>query len=273
MDKSLRHALSIDPYPDPYAAANPYFYLAKSLIEKEDYAEAEKLLNLNPKELATDNPQLKAELALALLQTGKEKEGEEHLNQALRSARWYPRPLEVKALYSERQGKTKEVRDMLEKAVKNFPTKIEAKVLLAQLIMESEPDNAEKLLDEGLSIAAKKEPIEAGMQMKFMEGKINESRLHRAYGELLENAGEMAKAIEHHQKAWNIIKYNYASAVSLVKLHKQPGRDEKAEKTYEKLKSLNPPEKYLKQCEELLKEEKKEQVYLIKVTHYSIRSR
>ncbi len=256
MEKSLRYALSLDPNPDFYLSETYYFYLAKGLIEKEDYTEAEKLLNLRLKELDADNPLLRAELALVLLQTGREKEGEEHLNQALESARWFPRPSEVKALYLIRQGKTKEARDMLEKAVKNFPEEIEAKVDLARLIMETEPDNARKLLDEGLKIAASKEPADRTLKMRFMEGRISESRLHTAYGELLERAGESAKAIEHHQKAWDLFKYNYDSAVSLVGLYKKTHRDEDAKKAYEKLKSINPPEKYLKKCEELLKEEK-----------------
>lgn len=256
MQKSPRHALSLEPNPDFYLSETYYFYLAKGSIAKENYTEAEKLLNIRLKEPDADNPLLRAELALLLLRMGREKEGEEHLNQALESARWFPRPSEVKALYLMRQGKTKEARDMLEKVVKNFPEEIGAKVELALLIMEAEPDNARKLLDEGLKIAASKEPADRTLQMRFMEGRISESRLQTAFGKLLERAGESGQAIEHQQKAWDIFKYNYASAVSLVGLYKKAGRDEDAKKAYEKLRSIAPPEKYLKKCEELLKGEK-----------------
>jgi len=247
MEKSLRHALSLDPFPDPYSATSPYYYLAKGLIEKEEYEEAEKLIDFGLKELEPNNPQMRAELAFIFFEKGREKEGLKHIDKALEAAWGLPHPTEIKALYLTRQGEIKFARASLEGLVKKIPERIECRVQLARLIMESEPDKARRLLDEGLKIASKKGPIEMMTRARWMEGKIAESRLHTAYGDLLEKTGEIELAIEHHKKAWDLFKYNYPSAVSLVRLYRKSGRDEEAEKAYEKLRSLSPPERYLKE--------------------------
>ena len=258
MEKVMKRALSIDPFPDPYSGSDPYYYLSQGFIDRENYAEAENLLRFSMDEIDKNNPLALAELAFISLRTGKEEEGQELLEQALELGQRLPRVQEVQALYLVSQGKEDEARNILEKLTKQVSGRIETKIQLARLVLDSEPDNAKKLIDDGLKIAASKEALD--MRMAYYQGipgQISLSRLYTIYGDLLEKEGRIEESLARHHQAWNLFKYNYSSAVSLVKLYIQNGNKKKAKRAFEQLKSLNLPESYIETGEELLKKQRK----------------
>ena len=161
---------------------------------------------------------------------------------------------EMQALYLASQGKEYDARGILEKLAKRFPGRIETKIQLARMVMESDPEKARSLLDEGLKTASSDEPLDRRMAFYVgIPGQILSSRLHSAYGKLREKEGNTEEAIVHHQKAWDLFQYNYASAVSLVRLYKESGKKKKAKKAFQELKTLDPPKSYIEECEEILK--------------------
>jgi tetratricopeptide (TPR) repeat protein len=164
----------------------------------------------------------------------------------------------VQALYLARHGKEEEAGEILEKLIKRFPGRIETKLQLARLVMASDPEKARALLDEGLKTASSDEPLDRRMAFfAGIPGQILSSRLHTAYGDLLEKEGNTEEAILHHRKAWDLFQYNYASAVSLVKLYKESGKKKKAKKAFKELRTLDPPNSYIEECEKILQSRKK----------------
>jgi tetratricopeptide (TPR) repeat protein len=126
------------------------------------------------------------------------------------------------------------------------------------MVMASNPEKARTLLDEGLKTASSDEPLDRRMAFYAgIPGQILASRLHTAYGNLLEKEGNSKEAIAHHRKAWDLFQYSYSSAVSLVKLYKESGKKKKAKKTFQELKTLDPPNAYIAECETILKSRKK----------------
>jgi tetratricopeptide (TPR) repeat protein len=251
----LQKALSIDPFPDPYASSDPYYYLAKCYVEKEEYSKAEKFLDFSLAELDKNNLRVRAERAYVALKMGKTNEGQEHLDLALNLRGRYPRVQEIRAMFLAGQGNIKEARKLLEELIEKHPERLETKIQLAQLIMESEPAKAREILDEVMAIVypKDKDQLEAtAAQASQTTDQILVSRLHTVYGLLEESMGEIESAINHHQKAWDLFKYNYASAVALVKLYKKSGNVEAASEIYQKLKKMNVPKKYLMKCEKYL---------------------
>jgi tetratricopeptide (TPR) repeat protein len=251
----LQKALSLDPFPDPYTSSDPYYYLAKTYIEKEEYLKAEKLLDFSLAELDKNNLRVRAERAFVALKLGKTAEGEEHLDLALNLRGRDPRVLEIKAMFLDDQGKREEARTLLEELIEQHPKRLETKIMLAHLIVESEPGKTREMLDEAMIIVypRQEEQLEVKkLPTPQLSDQILVSRLHTAYGMLEERTGETKEAVNHHQKAWDLFKYNYTSAVALVKLYKQTGMEEAASEIYQKLKEMGAPETYLKKCEEIL---------------------
>ena len=251
----LQKALSLDPFPDPYSSSDPYYYLAKAYIEKEEYLKAEKLLDFSLAELDRNNLRVRAERAFVALKLGKTDEGQEHLDLALNLRGRDPRVQEIKAMFLDDQGKREEARKLLEELMEQHPKRLETKILLAHLIMESEPGKAREMLDEAMVIVYPKEEEQQEVKKPpapQIADQILVSRLHTAYGMLEERTGETKEAVNHHQKAWDFFKYNYTSAVALVELYKQTGMEEAASEIYKKLKEMGAPESYLKRCEKIL---------------------
>ncbi|MDH5384467.1 MAG: tetratricopeptide repeat protein [Candidatus Aminicenantes bacterium] len=251
----FQKALSIDPFPDPYSPSDPYYYLAKSFAEKEEFAKAEKLLDFSLAELDKNNLRVRAERAFVAFKTGKADEGQEHLELALKLRGRDPRVKEIEALFLQDQGKRKEARKLLEELMKQHPNRLETKIQVASLIMDSEPEKAREILREAMGIVYPKEEEQPEVEKPpapQIADQILVSRLHTAYGMLEEKTGETKEAVNHHQKAWDLFKYNYTSAVALVKLYKQTGMEEAASEIYKKLKEIDAPATYLKKCEEIL---------------------
>jgi tetratricopeptide (TPR) repeat protein len=244
----LQKALSIDPFPDPYASSDPYYYLAKCYMEKEEYAKAEEFLDFSLAELDKNNLRVRAERAYVAFRSGKTDEGQEHLDLALNLRGRYPRVQEIRAMFLADQGNMEEARKLLEELMEKHPERLETKIQLARLIMDSEPAKAREILDEAMAIVypKDKDQLEATAgQAPQITDQILVSRLHTVYGLLDERMGETEAAIDHHQKAWGLFKYNYASAAALVRLYKKSGREEEASAICQKLKDMNAPEKYL----------------------------
>jgi tetratricopeptide (TPR) repeat protein len=183
--------------------------------------------------------------------TGKKIEGQEHLDLALNLRGRYPRVQEIKALSLGDQGNTEEARQILERLIVQHPKRIETMVLLAQMTKETEPEKARGILEEAMAIAYSKEEgelTESAAQTLQISDQILLSRLHSAYGMLEEKSGEEVAAINHHQKAWDLFRYNYASAASLVRLFRKSGREDEASVICQRLKDMDAPEKYLTDC-------------------------
>lgn len=260
MEQSLQQALNLDPSPDPYSSLKPYYQMAGGLLAKEDYAGAEKNLTFSLEEFDRNNPQAWAELAYIFLKTGREQEGEKHLNLALTLNQKLPLVKEIKATFLTHQGNTQDAQHILEKILEEYPRRIEARIQLAELSKESEPEKAEKLLADGLKLTSAKEPVQfvykdREFQPRGLFEQTTVSRLYTCYADLLEEQGRIEEAIGHHKKALKLFKYSYNSAVALVRLYKQTGKLEDTRKTFEELKNTNPPAMYLQECEKLLKDE------------------
>jgi tetratricopeptide (TPR) repeat protein len=201
----LQEALSLDPFPDPYSSADPYYYLAMSFIAKEDYAKAAKLLDFSLAELDKNNLRVRTERAFAALKMGDWEGAQEHLDMALALRGRDARAQEIQAMILENQSKGDEARQVLEKVIAQRPDRAETKILLARMIMESDGDRAKELLDEAAAGAGQ------------IADRILESRLHTALGVYYEKVGDNDKAIEHHQRALDLFKYNTESASALTK--------------------------------------------------------
>jgi tetratricopeptide (TPR) repeat protein len=83
---------------------------------------------------------------------------------------------------------------------------MEAKILLARMVMESDGKKARELLDE----------VEA--KVDRIADRILVSQMYTAYGLLEERAGDMEKAIDYHKKALAIFKYNRESSSALDRI-------------------------------------------------------
>lgn len=202
----LQEALSVDPFPDPYAAADPYYYLAMSFIAKGEYAKAEKLLDFSLAELDKNNLRVRAERAFVALKMGEREGAQEHLDLALAIRGQDARAQEIQAMILEDQGKGDEARKVLEKGIAQRPDRAETKILLARMIMESDGEKAKELLDGAMAIVGQ------------TPDRVLESRLHTAFGKFYEKVGENDKAIEQHRKALALFPDNTESSLALDKL-------------------------------------------------------
>jgi len=199
----LQKALSIDPFLDPYSSADPYYYLAKSYSAKEEFENAAKLLDFSLAELDKNNLQVRAERAYVALKMGEMDVAQEHLDLAVTLRERDARVQEIRALFLEEQGKKEEAQRVLEKVIEQRPNRVEAKILLVRMIMESDGDMARGLLDE---VKAKVDQI---------TDRILVSQMYTAYGLLEELAGETEKALDYHKKAVALFKYNKESSNKL----------------------------------------------------------
>ncbi len=204
----LQQALSIDPFPDPYSSSDPYYYLAKSFIAKEEFAKASKLLDFSLTELDKNNLRVRAERAYVALKMGDKEDAQEHLDLALVLRERDARVQEIQALLLEDQGKLDEARQVLEKVIAQRPERVETKVLLAEMIMGSDGGKAKELLDGAMERTGQ------------TPDRILESRLHTVLGVFYEKAGEIEKAIGQHEKAVALFPYNRESAAALERLSK-----------------------------------------------------
>lgn len=202
----LQKALSVDPFPDPYSASDPYYYLAKSYIEKEEYEKAAKLLDFSLDELDKNNLRVRAERAFVACKMGQMDTAQEHLDLAANLRERDARVQEIRALFLAEQGKSEEARQVLENVIGQQPDRPETKVLLACMILETDGKKARELLDDVNAVVDR------------IADQILVSRMFTAYGLLEEKAGEIEKAIDFHEKAVSIFKHNAESAAALARL-------------------------------------------------------
>jgi tetratricopeptide (TPR) repeat protein len=204
----LQKALSIDPFPDPYSSSDPYYYLAKSFAGKEEYEKAAKLLDFSLAELDKNNLRVRAERAYVALMMEDRNAVQEHIDLAVTLRGRDARVQEIRALFLEDQGKREEARQVLEKLAEQRPNRVEPKIQLARMIMEANAEKARELLEAAMANADQ------------IPDQILLSRLHTAYGLLEEKAGEIEKAIDFHEKAVALFKYNSESIAALARLKK-----------------------------------------------------
>ena len=202
----LQKTLSIDPFPDPYSSSDPYFYLAKSFIAKEEYEKAAKLLDFSLAELDKNNLRVRTEGAYVAIKMEDRDAAEEHLDLAVILRERDARVQEIRALFLEDQGKKKEAREVLEKLMKQGPNRVETKIQLARMIMETDAGKARELLDAAMANVHK------------IPDQILVSRMYTVYGLLEEKVGEIEKAIDFHKKAVALFKYNFESTAALTRL-------------------------------------------------------
>ena len=202
----LQRALSVDPFPDPYSSSDPYYFLAKSYIAREEYEKAAKLLDFSLAELDKNNLRVRAERAYVAMRMEDMEAAKEHLDLAVALRARDARVREIRALFLEAQGKKEEAKKVLEELVNQRPDRVEAKIQLATMIMGEDTGKAKEILDALMAT------------IDEIPDRINVSRLHTAYGLLEEKAGAIEKAIEFHIKAIDIFKYNSESAAALTRL-------------------------------------------------------
>ena len=202
----LQKALSIDPFPDPYSASDPYYYLAKSYIEKEEYAKAAKLLDFSLDELDKNNLRVRAERAFVALKMGQMDTAQEHLDLAVNLRERDARVQEIRALFLAEQGKGEEARQVLQSVIGQHPDRPQTKVLLARMILETDGKKARELLDDVNAVVDR------------IPDQILASRMFTAYGLLEEKAGETERATGFHKKAVSLFKHNAESAAALERL-------------------------------------------------------
>ena len=202
----LQGALSIDPFPDPYSSSDPYFYLAKSFIAKEEYEKAAKLLDFSLEELDKNNLRVRSERAFVAIMMKDMDAAKEHLDLAIILRERDARVQEIRALFLEDQGKIEEARQGLEKQIGQQPNRVESKILLARMILGPDRERARELLDE------------VNGKLDQITDQILVSRMYSAYGFLEEKEGEVEKAIDFHKKALALFTYNSESSTALEKL-------------------------------------------------------
>jgi tetratricopeptide (TPR) repeat protein len=217
--------------------------MAMGLAVKEDYEGAEKNLLISLEKFNRNFAIGWAELADILLKTGREKEGKTHLDTALRLQPKSPNVQEVQAAYLLKEGKNQEARDILSKILEANPRRIQPRLLMAEVLMEMEPgiNGAYEILAKGIELltagnnSEQRNPVEVS----------SVSRLYSSIASVLEKQGQVAEAVKFHLAAVEKFKYNYASMAALKRLYEKTGQGEKADGVFEKLKMLNPPQKYL----------------------------
>ena len=251
----LQRAMELDPY-----SASTHYNLAEIHLAKEDYAAAEKYIQSGQK-ISKNNAGALANLAYICLKTDRREKGLEHLELAEKLS---PRNTEVKqarAVFLLDEGKVQEVRELLESLLEENPRRLELQLQLAEFLTNDEAEQAEKLFVEGLKLASSTEAIEFNYQeRRFRPQGVYEnaviSQLHTGYGILLERQGKRQEAVTHHQEALRLLKDNYRSAVSLIRLYHEAGEIADARQALEALEKLQPPAHHLEEGREILKDER-----------------
>ncbi|MDQ1349967.1 MAG: hypothetical protein QG657_268, partial [Acidobacteriota bacterium] len=247
MADAFNRGLKLNPWPDIYSPeyflGDPYFMLAMGSAVKEDYEGAEKNIMISLEKFNRNFAIGWAELADILLKTGREKEGKTHLDTALRLQPQSPNVQEVQAAYLLKEGKKQEVRDILTKILEGQPRRIQARLLMAEVLMDMEPglQGAHEILAKGVELLTSGNVSEQRHPLEIS----SVSRLYSSLASVLEKQGQVDEAVKYHLAAVEKFKYNYASLAALVRLYKKTGQEEKADEASNKLKMRNPPKKYL----------------------------
>jgi tetratricopeptide (TPR) repeat protein len=182
--------------------------LAKSFSAREEYEKAAKLLDFSLAELDKNNLRVRAERTFVAVKMEDLEAAQEHLELALTLRERDARAQEIQALFLEHQGKNEEAKKILENLVKQRPRRVEAKIQLARMIMETDTGKAKELLDAAMG------------SVEDIADQLLVSRLYTALGLLEEKAGNIKKAIDFHEKAIVIFKHNSESTASLKRINR-----------------------------------------------------
>jgi Tfp pilus assembly protein PilF len=158
--------------------------------------------------LDKNNLRVRAQRAYVALKMEDKDAAKEHLDLAVTLRERDARVQEIRALFLESQGKSEEAQQVLEKLVKQRPNRVETKIQLARMMMETDTGKARELLDAVMANVDK------------IPDQTIVSQMHTVYGLLEEKVGEIEKAIDFHKKAVALFKYNSESAAALKKLIK-----------------------------------------------------
>ena len=139
-------------------------------------------------ELDKNNLRVRSERAFVAIMMKDMDAAKEHLDLAIILRERDARVQEIRALFLEDQGKIEEARQVLEKQIGLRPNRVEAKILLARMILGPDREKARELLDE------------VNEKVEGISDRILVSRMYTAYGLLEGLAGETEKAIEYHKK-------------------------------------------------------------------------
>jgi tetratricopeptide (TPR) repeat protein len=247
MVEVLQKGLKLDPWPDIYSPnyflGDPYFLMGLGLSAKEDYEGAEKNIMISLEKLDRNFAVGWAELAELLLDGGRVTEGKTRLDTALRLQPDLPRVKEVQAAFLLKEGKKQEARDILSEIIESNPRRIQPRLLMAEVLTQMGTDfkEAKDILERGVELLASDDDSERPRRVEM----ISVSKLYGALGAICEKLGNLEEAIDQHLTAAVKFKYNFSSLAALVELYKKTGQVEKAQRFTEKLKDLDPPEKYL----------------------------
>lgn len=221
MADAFNRGLTLNPWPDIYSPdyflGDPYFMMAMGLAVKEDYEGAEKNIMISLEKFNRNFAIGWAQLAEILLKTGREKEGKTHLDTALRLQPQSPNVREVQAAYLLKEGKKQEARDILTKILEGQPRRIQARLLMADVLMEMEPglQGAHEVLAKGVELLASGNNSEQRHPLEVS----SVSKLYSSLASVLEKQGQVDEAVKYHLIAVEKFKYNYASLAALVRLY------------------------------------------------------
>jgi len=241
LDQAANRALQLDPYPDTYAAVNPYQLLARGYMARERWSAAIQPLRFTLENLDMNDPPAQADLALVYFMEGRNEEAKSTLEQALQLAADHPDVREVQARILAMEGRQTEATAILQELARAEGVNFSALIRLAGWLLADDPDGARALLER------------AGEYIQSPAGQatVNAwsiSRWHFGRGMLAEKQKKAAAAMAAYGAAWNAFPHHYAAATALYRLLQQSGEDAAARDVCQRLLTLDPPEKYRVQC-------------------------
>lgn len=258
MELALDSALRIEESPSPYGGiSNPWILRARGRMLMEDHEGAEQAFRHSLENINRRNPSAWAELALVQLRTGRARAGREDLATARLLDPDDPRVLEVESDFAAHDGDSATARRLLERVLDEDGSRLQAIVKLGELLADPDPERSRALVELGLERITEPHPVEFAFRdgSYTPRGAFDEStasRVHTRAGVLAEADGDLAGALEHHQSAVARFRFNFASGVTLVRLHAQAGRPADARREFRRLEAAGAPGSYVAQARALL---------------------
>ncbi|MBN2430650.1 MAG: tetratricopeptide repeat protein [Acidobacteria bacterium] len=241
MESAVHQALELDPYPDTYAAVNPYHLQARGFMAREQWSAAIKPLRFSLENLDMNDPPALADLALVYFMEGRSEEANTGLDQARQLAADDPHVREIHARLLAMEGRQGEATSILQELAEAEEMNLSAVVRLAGWRLTDDLDAAAALLQR------------AGDYIRSSEGRAvvdawGISSWHFGRGMLAEKQKKTADAIAAYREAWDVFPHHYAAAAALLRLLKRGDDQEAARDVCQRLLDLDPPEKYREQC-------------------------
>jgi len=258
MELALDLALIIEESPNPYGGiANPWILRAGGRMLREDYEGAEQALRHTLENINRQDPSAWAELALAQLRTGRSDSGREDLATAQLLDPEDPRVLEVQSEFAAHDGDVADARRLLEQVLDLDGSRLNAIVMLSELLDGVDEDESRALLERGLGMVREPAPVEfvfrgGGFAPVGAFDEPTASRVHTRAGMLAERDGDLDGAVEHHEQAVARFRVSFPSLLALVRLHAREGRVADAHQHFRRLEAAGAPGRYLSEARRLL---------------------